>query len=331
MKRFLTILLVVSLAFLGEIALPAAKAPKKPTIMVVPSDAWCKRNGFGSSFSNMGTTTFVPDYKKALQSNSDIRSLISAMGNFMAQNNFPIQDLEQKLKQLDNTDAEMSIITGSRTGGMLVETPIERLRRTANADIILDVDFSTSIMGPRKQVSFTITALDAYNSKIISGNVGTSSPVSSTASMEAMLNEAVLGFKDNMINGLIRYFDDAFTNGRLINIEFLRFDSCPINFDSEFNYHGQDASLADIIEVWFEDNCVDGNYGSFDAYPNRITVNEARMPLMGKSLSGKETALDPKKFVSSLVSQLKKSPYNLTISVTQLGLGKVVIYVGDTL
>ena len=55
------------------------------------------------------------------------------------------------------------------------------------------------------------------------------------------------------------------------------------------------------------------------------------MPLMGKSLSGKETALDPKKFVSSLVSQLKKSPYNLTISVTQIGLGKVVIYVGDTL
>ena len=40
---------------------------KKPTLMVVPSDVWCSKNGYMMEFDNQGTKIKIPDYKKALQ------------------------------------------------------------------------------------------------------------------------------------------------------------------------------------------------------------------------------------------------------------------------
>lgn len=178
-------------------------------------------------------------------------------------------------------------------------------------------------------MSFNLQALDAYSSKIISGNTGVSTPASSSTALTTLLNEVVLSFKDNLISGLIRYFDNMFEQGREITVQFFRFDSCPIDFETEFEYNEQIAELADIIEVWFEDNCVEGRYGSPTKSANTMRFNQVRMPLMGKSLSGKETAMDSKKFVNSLVNMLRKAPYNLTVTSNQKGLGEVWIYIGD--
>ena len=34
---------------------------KKPTLMVVPSDAWCKQKGYVQTFDNQGTSETVSD------------------------------------------------------------------------------------------------------------------------------------------------------------------------------------------------------------------------------------------------------------------------------
>lgn len=307
----------------------SAQHAKKPTIMVVPSDVWCEKNGYMLEFRENGGIKKVPDYKRALQSDSNIRTLISAMGEFMAQNDFPTQQLEQELKRLENENAEMLVTTGNQTGSMLAESPVEAIRRTAKADIILDLDYNVTRLGPKSQVSFNLQAIDAYSSKIISGNTGVSTPASSSTALTTLLNEVVLNFKDNLIDGLLRYFDNMFAQGREITVQFVRFDSCPIDFNEEFDYNGQLAELADIIEVWFEENCVDGRYGAPTKSANTMRFSQVRMPLFGKSLSGKETALDSKKFVSSLVNMLRKAPYNLTVTSNQKGLGEVWIYIGD--
>lgn len=316
--------LLISTLLMGQHA-------KKPTIMVVPSDVWCEKNGYMTTFDDLGTEKRFPDYKRALQSNSDIRVLISAMGDFMAKNEFPLKQLEQELKRLENENAEISIAMGNQTGAGIAESPIEALRRTAKADIILDLDYSVQKLGPKTQVTFNLTAIDAYSSKVISGNTGSGTAVSGGVPIQSLLEEAVLSFKDNLIDGLLRYFDDMFAQGREITVQFLRFESCPIDFEEEFDYNGEIAEFGEIIELWFEDNCVEGRYGSPTKTANRMRFDQVRMPLFGKSLSGKETAMDADKFVRSLVSMLRKPPYNLVVTSNQKGLGEVWIYIGDKL
>ena len=325
MKKILSLILIS----LAAITSAYAQHAKKPTIMVVPSDIWCEKNGYMIEFNDQGSIKRVPDYKSALQKDSNIRTLISAMGEFMAQNDFPTQQLEQELKRLETENAEMSITVGKQKGSLLAESPIEAIMRTAKADIILDLDYNITRLGPKNQVSFNLQALDAYYSKIISGNTGVSTPASSSTAITTLLNEVVLNFKDNLIDGLLRYFDNMFAQGREITVQLVRFDSCPIDFEEEYEYNGQIAELADIIEVWFEENCVEGRYGAPIKSANIMRFNQVRMPLVGKSLSGKDVAMDARKFVNSLVNMLRKAPYDLSVTSNQKGLGEVWIYIGD--
>ncbi len=325
MKRIIIFLLSVTISFVQVFAQHAIR----PTIMVVPSDVWCERNGYMMEFDDQGIIKKIPDYKRALQSDSNIRALISSMGDFMAQNDFPIQQLEQEIRRIENENAELAMLVGNQNGALIAESPVEALRRTAKADIILDLDYTISRIGPKTQVSFNLQAVDAYSSKIISGNTGVSTPASSSTALTTLLNEVVLNFKDNLINGLLRYFDDLFTNGREITVQLLRFDNCPVDFQTEFEYNGQIAELADIIEVWFEDNCVEGRFSSSTRSANVMRFTQVRMPLMGKSLSGRERALDADGFVRTLVNMLRQEPYNLTVTANPKGLGEVWIYIGD--
>lgn len=325
MKKIIAFILI-SLSILTS---AYAQHAMRPTIMVVPSDVWCEKNGYMIEFNDQGSIKRVPDYKSALQNDSNIRTLISAMGEFMAQNDFPTQQLEQELKRIETENAEISVTIGNQIGAAVAESPVEVIRRTAKADIILDLDYDITRLGPKNQVSFNLQALDAYSSKIISGNTGVSSLASSSTALTTLLNEVVLNFKDNLIDGLLRYFDNMFAQGREITVRFVRFDSCPIDFEEEYEYNGQVAELADIIEVWFEENCIEGRYGSPIKSANVMRFNQVRMPLVGKSLSGKEISMDARKFVNPLVNMLRKAPYNLTVTSTPKGLGEVWIYIGD--
>lgn len=299
---------------------------KKPTIMVVPSDAFCERNGFVQQIQTTGATVSSPDYARAMKENSDIRTLVSAMGDFMAKNDFPIQSLEQELKRLQTEDAELAMMTG-KSGGEIDETPLERLRRSAKADIILDLDYEIHRNGPRKQVSFNLQAIDAYSSKLISGNTGVSSDAN--VPMTTLLEECVLSFKDNFLSGLQHYFDDLFANGREVSVTLLRYDNCPIDFEEEFEVNGEPYELAEIIEAWMADNTVEGRYTTAAKSANRMRFNQVRIPLYAKNMNGRDVAIDAEAFVKPLVRMLKKKPYSLTVGSSPRGLGDVWITIGD--
>lgn len=299
---------------------------KKPTIMVVPSDSFCERNGYVQQVNAMDASSTVADYSRAMKENSDIRTLVSAMGDFMAKNDFPIQSLEQELKRLQTEDAELAMMTG-KSGGEINETPLERLRRSAKADIILDLDYEVHRVGPRKQVSFNLQAIDAYSSKLISGNTGVSSDAS--APMTTLLEECVLSFKDNFLSDLQHYFDDLFANGREISVTLLCYDNCPIDFEEEFEVNGESYELAEIIEAWMADNTVEGRFSTQAKSANRIRFNQVRIPLYARNMNGRDVAIDAEAFVRPLVRMLKKKPYSLVVGSSPRGLGDVWITIGD--
>jgi hypothetical protein len=324
MKKILliAILVMTSIASFGQ--------AKKPTIMVVPSDKWCFDNGYFSEFDNMGSKVKVPDYTKAFQMNDQIKVMISSMADFMAQNEFPIVSLEQELARINRESAEMAMMTGKNEGGEIVETPIEALRRTAKADIILQLYFKETKMGPKKTVEFILDAYDAYTSKIISGNSGVSSTVSSTHPNTTLLQECVLSFKDNFLQGLLRHFDDLHKNGREITVTLFRYDSCPIDFEEEYEINDFYVEFADIIDAWFADNCVEGRYTMDSKSANRLRFTQVRIPTYAVNpINGRQTAIDAAGFVRGLVNMMKKEPYNLVVGSTPKGLGEVWITIGD--
>lgn len=114
---------------------------KKPTIMIVPSDVWCNTNGYMMEFNNQGKIVKVPDYKKALQENADLLLVISKINELMADRGFPLKNLESSMKSLENEAAEDALLT-SKGGGEVNESPVDKLKKVAKADIWMQVTFT---------------------------------------------------------------------------------------------------------------------------------------------------------------------------------------------
>ena len=78
---------------------PTETHAKKPTIMIVPSDAYCMRNGYTTEWiDENGNVNEVPDLANVFKNGNadDLRLVISELSRIMAERGFPLKDLEQK-------------------------------------------------------------------------------------------------------------------------------------------------------------------------------------------------------------------------------------------
>lgn len=320
MKNALTLFIAL---FLVTISFGQAK---KPTIMVVPSERFCIANGYSMTFDNQGTQTVLPDYRKALQSDADLRMAISKMSGIMSDREFPLKDLEQEMRNLASESAETAMLTGA-DGGSVVESPIDILKRTAKADIILDLDFSVVKQGPKNSIMFTLNGLDAYTSKNIASSAGEGKP-STSASVELLLEEAVLSHMDEFCGRLMSYFDDMFANGREVKIMVKLFDGADVNLNEEFSYNGNTDELGTLIEDWISDNTVNGRYGLSDATENFQRYEQVRIPMFYER-NGKQRAMDTRTYVNNLKKFLSEAPFNLESKVYMRGLGEAWLVIGE--
>ena len=318
------ICLLILAAFLTLSAFPQAK---KPVIMVFPSDQYCISRGYSMTFNNQGVSQTLPDYKKALQTDPDLRLVITKMGQIMADRGFPLKDLEQEMKNIEQEGAEMAMLT-SKTGAGIVESPIDRLKRTAKADIILDLDFTIKKSGPKTYISFNLKGLDAYSAKQVSGVAGAGQP-SAAAAPEILLEEAVLSQMDSFNAGLMRHFEDMFANGREVKMLVRLWDSSVDDLETEYEVNGETIELITAIDHWLDENCVSGRYNRSDATASMGRYEQVRIPLMKKDTKGVERAVDTRTFVTDLRTYLSKAPFNITSKVYQRGLGEAWLIIGE--
>ncbi len=292
---------------------------KKPTLMVVPSDNFCKQNDFMLKFNNEGSVEELPDYKKALQGSSDLILVIAKVSQLMADRGFPCKLLEQELKKLSQESAEDAMLT-SKSGSSVAESPIDKLYKSAKADIILQVTWSVNVTGPKRSVTFILQGIDSYTGKQIASASGTGAP-SFSAELPVLIEEAVLAHIDNFNNQLQAHFDDMFANGREIIVRIKKFDSWPDDFETE--YDGKE--LGQIIEEWFQNNTVKGRFNTTDATANFMLFEQVRMPLY--DANGR--AIDARAFLRGLQNYLKNPPYNLTSKLMTKGLGQATLVIGE--
>lgn len=293
---------------------------KKPTLMVVPSDVWCNKNGYMLEFDNQGTSVKVPDYKKALQENSDLLLVISKLNELMAERGFPLKNLESSLKSLANQEAEDAMLMSKTSGSEMNESPIDKLKSVAKADIWMQVTWTINKSGPKNSITYILQGLDAYTDKQIAGASGTGNP-SFAAEVPVLLEEAVIDKMDKFNDDLMTHFEDMFANGREVILRIKTWSSWEYDLESE---DFGDDELGYLIENWVSDNTVQHRFSTADATENMMLFEQVRIPLYDE----RERALDARRWANDLRKYLK-STYQIDSKLMTKGLGQAQLVLGE--
>lgn len=312
MKRYLLFFIIMLIA-----ASSFGQSHKKPIMMVIPDDGWCHRNGVVDELGN-------PDYQRAVQI-EEMDQLIVAMGDIMAEVDpgYEFKLLKNALKNLKDEEGRETVLK-SKGGGEMVESDLDKLTRSAKADILITLSYELKRYGSRNRVEFTVTGLDAYTSKQISGDVGASS--ASSAPLPMLLREAALGFMDNFCFKLNRHFEVLNREGREGVVIFKMAEDCPYTFDSEVYLNGESGELSDAIAYWFNLNTVNGAFSLSDVTDNRMEFEQVRFPMFGNGFGGVPQALDMRGFMKPISKFLEQ--FGISCKINPVGLGKVYIVLG---
>ena len=315
MKRYI---FTIALAL---VALVASAQIKKPELMVIPSDVWCIQNGYYTEVENMGVTAKVPNYKQALQENIGLKLAIAKLNNLMAERQFPLQSLEQTIKNLEQRRMEDNM-TVSKSGNELSESALDEVARVAKCDIILELTWEMKDFGPKHSLVYILEARDAYTGKSIGAASGTGAP-SMSADVDVLLEEAIVANMDNFNDRLMAHFQEMQTIGREISLDIKVFANNAAGIDLETEFDGEE--LVDIIENWLQLNTIQGRFSRQYSSENVANFTQVRIPVY----DDRGRAIDANGFAKQLAKKLKNQPFNIPCKVMVKGLGRAVIVLGE--
>lgn len=293
---------------------------KKPILMILPSDNWCEQRIFMTTFDNQGTKQKVPNYKQAFQEDTELGQVISKIGSLMIDRGFPLKDAEQELKTIEARNAEDNITTSTASGSSISESPLDKLKNKAKADIIIQIWWKVTKTDNGKVVSFVLEAFDAYTSKRIASSTGNSNP-NNVDILPVLLQNSILANIDPFVAQLQSHFDDMFNNGREILLTVKKWNSWDKNMESEID----GKEITDYINEWLQKNTVKGRFSMADASENIIRCDQVRVPLYDAN----NNAIDARQFAKGLQKYLKAAPFNFEVKLMTRGLGEAILVIGE--
>jgi hypothetical protein len=302
------------------ISFNAYSQAKKPTLMILPSDNWCEQRYFMTEFDNQGTKQKVPNYKQAFQEDTEIGQVISKIGSLMIDRGFPLKDAEQELKAIEQRTAEDNMTTSNNSSAGLSESPLDKLKNRAKADIIIQIWWKVNKTEQGKVISFVLEAFDAYTSNRIAASTGNGTP-NNTDIVPILLQNAILANIDTFASQLQSHFDDMFANGREVRLTIRKWNNWDKNLETEIN----DEEIIDHISKWMDENTVQGRFNKTDASENIIRFEQVRIPLYDE----KNKALDARDFSKKLQKFLKAAPFNFEVKLMTRGLGEAILVLGE--
>lgn len=292
---------------------------KKPTLMILPSDNWCNQRYFMSSFNDQGTTKKIPNYKQAFQEDTELGQVIAKLGAFMLNEGYTLKDAEQEIKKLEQVSAEDNVTASSNSGSDLSETPLDKLKKRAKSDIIIQLWWEVNTATGGNVIRYTLDAFDAYTGKRIASSTGNSK--ASDKFIPDLLLKAV---KENfsLFNSQIdTYFNDMKKNGREVIVKIKTWKNWDKNLEEE--YDGKE--LNEYITAWMKKNTLQGNFNTTDNSETYILFEQTRIPLANES----GEAMDARDFTRGLQKYLKAAPFNITSKLMTRGLGEAILVLGE--
>lgn len=295
-----------------------SQAVNKPSIMVFPDDIWMNSNGYLKEIDNQGVKVMVPDFTKALL-NVELGQVITNIEKMMLERGYPLENLSQTLKSLQDAEAIKSMET-SEEGNSVQVSLKDKLLNTARPHLVLYVSWSVNTLGPKKSVTFSIKAVDAGTNKPAGAASGTGNELIG-ASLSVMLETAVLSHIDNFNSQLMTYFDEMLIKGREVALEIQVFENSPKKINSEINEDGDE--LSDDIQKWMKANTVNGAFTVQTKTSTLMKMAGVRIPLRNEDGS----AFSADDFGTKLRKYLRKT-YQLPCASYPVGTGKSVLVIG---
>ena len=292
----------------------------RPSIMVIPSDQVLQNFRCLKTENSRGRTYVIRDYKNYLLKDDRARRIISTIQNAFNEQNFPLNDFEQTLKQLDTYEA-----TDLADG--LEKDAKTLLLTTAHPDIILELAYDTSrdkmsltshnYSGKgEKIINYTLTALDAYTNKAVA--TMTASNLKGESTTEAIQKE----IKSNMPKfqqDIVKYFGDILTRGRDITVRIAVEKGCIIKLSDE-SIEGD--TYTDWIIDYMKAHTVKGAYKMQNNTDYELSFTNCRIKLLNEDGTQYGVYDWTRDFAKNLRTNL-----GLKVSNKAQGLGEVLLVI----
>lgn len=285
-----------------------------PQIMVLPADQTLKSFHALKENTSSGRSYIIRDYQKYLAADDRFRRLSASIQSAFLKQNYPLTDFEQTLKLLD-TQAATDMAAGVEQDAKTM------LLQTAQPDIILEINYikSSSLTShdyKNKNVSYTLTAYDAYTNKSISAI--TSSNIKGTSTTETIQKDMEEKLPE-LMSDIQYYFSDILTRGREVTVR--------INVVNGSNTKLQDQSIeGDTYSDWIMDyvktHAVKGAYKMQRNTNSELYLVNVRIPLIQED----GTQYGVYDFTRDLQKNLRKNLGLLSTNNSQ-GLGEIVLTV----
>ena len=288
---------------------------QKPAMLVIPSDQLLQQFGKLKQQESLGKTLQVRDYNGYLLTDQDSKFIISTIQSAFIQMGYPLNDLEQTLKSI-NEQEMLDAIDGIQKDAKTI------LLTTAKPDIILELDYNIvtdrSSRDFKKSLTYTLRAIDAFSNKVVATIQQTNFEGNSKATTPAALMEAALakdskGFTQQINN----HFNTIIETGREITLR--------VTIDNGVNLTMSDECLdgdtySDFIIDWVKVNTLLGAYNM-----NRNTETEMYFTNVKiKTLNDNGTQYSAYDFARELSKALNKGCGIKSRNTTQ-GLGMATI------
>lgn len=297
----------------------------KPILMVVPSDVYCNEMGYVQKWKDEnGREQTITDYDIFGREDArDLRLVIASLNEIFNSKGIETQSLEFLLKSMKQEEQENALV-GDDYGldGTIAESPIDRIKRTANVDFIVDLDFEVMEKGMGRYISINMRAVDvSANAREIAHAHGDGKP-SNSATINTLLEEAVLNHMDMFCKKIQDEFVNMSKNGRQITVKIKRTDNSEYDFiRTTFSFEGEQTNLGDIIYYWLQDNTVDNNPTRVIT-PNVLTFNQVMIPLTKVGRRNAVQRVDTQSYLQGLQTYLRNN-YNIDGTIYMRGPSEV--------
>ena len=246
----------------------------RATIMIIPSDNLLKNFKSLETVNVDGADHVKRDYSKYLLSNKDNKAVISTIQQAFADANYPVQDLEQMLKQL-STQKATDMVDG------MDKDAKTQLLTVAQPDIIIELDYQTSMnmrgaVNNASSVGYTINVLDAYTNNVLSST--TMSDIKGVNTVKAIsgpLKEAM----PKLLSDIQKNFSDILTRGRNVTIRVAVAGDSNVNLNDE-SIEGD--TYADWIMDYVKTHTVKGAYKMQRNTDKELYFTNCRIPLLNE-------------------------------------------------
>ena len=226
-----------------------------PTLMIFPSDALLKRLDCIKGVENQGVTAYERDYNKSFIQDSELKFVIASVEECFSKMGYPLENLEQQLKQIANDNAMDAMEGVSKDARTL-------LMNTARPDFIIEVDYEYKqdqrSRNPKKILNYIITALDAYTNKSVASltraDLGSGEEnISLGVLIKADLDQNIGAFQKQ----IKQRFSDQLANGIEITLRMTTDGNANFKFSDEClgneNYN-------DWINSWLKTNTIRSSF-----------------------------------------------------------------------